>query len=387
MKQRIRYFDIAKGIGILCVVLGHAAIETMVLFNSNIAKEMVAICFSFHMPLFFLLAGYFIHPERKFQWLKESKQLVFTYILAAVLVVGGATALAALRHTGIREVFEFWLYAATYGSGDVSGNTLWVVQGRIGAIWFLLAMFWARLLIHAFARLPYTGMWVVLAFVVGWESSKFVTLPWSIQPGLCATVFLYIGYQAKQHDVLGALKRSPWLWIVAALFWIAAIHWFTGFSMAMNNYGMYPVLAAVGAIAGTVCVVGISQAIDHASWLKSWLGTWLTKAGQASLAILCVHLVEDDVLPWTQIFTAINARIAGFPFVIIAFALHLAIDLPGAWLLYHIPGINGWFYPMRAKGRATMPHKNTPAHELHEEPMSDGRPAQELPTVIGGDQQ
>lgn len=87
--QRIRFFDMAKGVGILCVVLGHAAIESIFVEPSNTAQWAMATCFSFHMPLFFLVAGYFMHPERDFQWRKEGKQLVLTYAITACLVVAG----------------------------------------------------------------------------------------------------------------------------------------------------------------------------------------------------------------------------------------------------------------------------------------------------------
>ena len=85
--QRIRFFDMAKGIGILCVVLGHAAIESIFVEPSNTAQWAMATCFSFHMPLFFLIAGYFMHPERDFQWRKEGKQLVLTVMCRDIVDV------------------------------------------------------------------------------------------------------------------------------------------------------------------------------------------------------------------------------------------------------------------------------------------------------------
>ena len=59
--QRIRFFDIAKGIAILAVILGHSAIEANVFIPHHTAQLVVAVCFSFHMPLFFILSGYFMH--------------------------------------------------------------------------------------------------------------------------------------------------------------------------------------------------------------------------------------------------------------------------------------------------------------------------------------
>ncbi len=379
-EQRIRFFDMAKGIGILGVVLAHAANESIFVQPSNTAQWAMATCFSFHMPLFFLIAGYFMHPERDFQWRKEGKQLVLTYAITACLVVAGAGVMAKLRHLNVRDMVRFWAdaawygsgdvsanmltYAITaclvvagagvmaklrhlnvrdmvrfwadaawYGSGDVSANTMWEVQGRIGAIWFLLAMFWARLLMHIFARMPYTGCWVAGSFVMGWVSSRSVWLPWSFQSGMCAVAFVYLGVLAKRYDVLGRVRRYPWIWAVAVALWALAIWKFTGFSMAMNNYGVHPVMAAVGSIAGTLCIIGLCQLLDHVQWI----GAVLSRAGQATLAILCAHLIEDDVLPWGEWLVTLHAKTIGIPLVAVAFCAHLVIDLLGAWALYYVP--------------------------------------------------
>lgn len=192
--KRIRFFDIAKGIAILAVILGHSAIEANLFMPHRTAQIIVSICFSFHMPLFFILSGYFMHPERKFRWAKESKQLLCTYAVTALCVLIGVTCVATLNHESRVLALRQWSMAALYGSGDVSDLTLWPVDFRIGAIWFLLALFWARLLLHFFAKLPYTFIWVIACFLVGYSSSRYVWLPWSIQAGMCAVAFLYLGY-------------------------------------------------------------------------------------------------------------------------------------------------------------------------------------------------
>lgn len=349
--QRIRYFDIAKGIGIICVVLGHADIESLLIAPSRLASWSIATCFSFHMPLFFIIAGYFMHPDRNFRWRKEARQLVLTYALTATAVVLGIGVYAMVRHGDPQNAWDAmrsWAQAAWYGSGDVSDKTLWQVEGRIGAIWFLLAMFWARLLMHAFARLPYTPLWVASSFVAGYSMSRYVWLPWSIQSGMCAVAFVYVGVLAREYNVLDLFKKRPWLWAVAALVWFAGIKWYSLFSLAMNDYGTHPVLAVGANLAGTACVVGISMLLDKVPVI----GTWLRRAGNATLAILCVHLLEEDVIPWMGIFPRIHEMFPNVPLILIAFPVHMALDLFMAWVLYHIPVINVWFYPaLAAKNR------------------------------------
>lgn len=81
--QRIRFFDIAKGIAILAVILGHSAIETNLFAPHRTAQVVLSICFSFHMPLFY--------PVRVFH---ASRQTI-------PLDEGSKTAAAHLRGDGI----------------------------------------------------------------------------------------------------------------------------------------------------------------------------------------------------------------------------------------------------------------------------------------------
>ena len=59
MSKRIEYLDIARGIGILLVVLGHNDFEAI----SLVIHQVI---YSFHIPLFFFLSGYFIHTSISF---------------------------------------------------------------------------------------------------------------------------------------------------------------------------------------------------------------------------------------------------------------------------------------------------------------------------------
>jgi polysaccharide biosynthesis protein PslL len=59
MSKRIEYLDIARGIGILLVVLGHNDFEAISLFIHQVI-------YSFHIPLFFFLSGYFINTSIRF---------------------------------------------------------------------------------------------------------------------------------------------------------------------------------------------------------------------------------------------------------------------------------------------------------------------------------
>ncbi|WP_270224197.1 acyltransferase family protein [Lactiplantibacillus pentosus] len=51
MAKRIEWIDIAKGIAILAVVVGH----TLGPYNGQLFGSLI---FAFHMPIFFMLSGY-----------------------------------------------------------------------------------------------------------------------------------------------------------------------------------------------------------------------------------------------------------------------------------------------------------------------------------------
>ncbi|GAA0640023.1 acyltransferase family protein [Bifidobacterium pullorum] len=349
--KRVRYFDIAKGIAILCVVLGHSALIARGWVPSRLADWLTSFCFSFHMPLFFLLSGYFMHPGRAFRWRRESTELLLTYAITACAVVAGGAMFSALLDVELQpeaglRVAKSWAEAAFYGAGDVSPLTLWPVENRIGAVWFLLALFWAHLLLHWCWRFRMPMIPVVACFVIGYVSSRMVWLPWSIQAGMCAVLFLYIGQLAREHRVLDWLDSHRWMWLMSAVLWVADIIWARGLSMAINQYGPHPALAVVGSLAGTICIIGLSRLVDtHVDAL----GRVLSLAGRTSLAILCVHLVEDDVFPWGRVLAVLQSWNAWVPMTISFFLIRLALDVACAAVLYRIPVVNRWFYPQLSR--------------------------------------
>ena len=77
-KNRLAFIDIAKGIGILTVVLGH------------ILSKSQGLCwfiYSFHMPLFLIMSGFFEKEQDNFKTylLKTTKRLYLPYLAYVVL--------------------------------------------------------------------------------------------------------------------------------------------------------------------------------------------------------------------------------------------------------------------------------------------------------------
>lgn len=361
MNSRIRYFDSAKGIAILCVILGHS----ILIVNNKpeagtIAAFLYHFCFSFHMPLFFILSGYFMHLDRKFNWKKESVELLATYSITSVSIITLNTLIAAITRQDPLLIMKYWTLTALFGAGAPTPHSISTSVGSIGAIWFLLALFWAHLFLHLISSSKLMPLWVILAFIIGYASADYFWLPGSIQAGMTAALFVYIGYIARKIHILALLLAHWYLWAVPGFGWGIFIWRFSGFSMAVNQYGQEPPLAFIGALCGVTCIIGICIFIDNHLIQMS---TALSKVGKYTLPILCVHLLEDNTTPWFRVIPLVegitNGR--GVPYVI--FIVRLLLDAFLVWSLYHVPKINTVFFPSLMKQQDT----SSPVQKLNED--------------------
>lgn len=215
--KRLAYMDISKGIGILCVILGHMGI-------TSVNK----IVFSFHMPLFFVISGYFLSDKMspKEVLIKRSKQLLkpYSYTCMVVILLCGLKALLKLalgKGTLQGFVIEIgkWIYAALYGAGTLHETPIEILP--IGAIWFLLALICGSYLTQ-YARQKNTPIaWIIGIACAGYFTSKVFWFPWSIQAAMTATVFIYLGSWLKNNNLLEKCSRS--LYVVSLVIWINEI--------------------------------------------------------------------------------------------------------------------------------------------------------------------
>ena len=78
-KNRIDYFDIAKGMGMILVIIGHMPLKNRYLIN---------FIYSFHMPLFFIISGYFFKYRENKECIKNIfKKLILPYFITCILII------------------------------------------------------------------------------------------------------------------------------------------------------------------------------------------------------------------------------------------------------------------------------------------------------------
>lgn len=285
-------FDVAKGIGILSVIVGHGSANPVPLRT---------FIYSFHMPLFFIISGFFMKPTQTLTWdfvKKQMKSLLLPYAISCVLVIVGAFLYWVLQGDSEMAIQSATAYLKGsllgMGEGSVDAPLIPIISVfyyEIGAVWFLWGLFWAKLLLAALNKVRGKLFWLLAIWCCSIASTYWYYLPLSIQAGCCAALFLYIGQLIREKGILqrGALALPTW--IMLAVFALA--NWLYGdtiYSVAAV-YGT-PILNILGSTAATLVIIKAAQLIIHR--FPRVLAP-LDYIGQMTLALLCMHLLVRDI--------------------------------------------------------------------------------------------
>ena len=290
MKERVRYFDIAKGVAIFCIIAGH--------MRNTIINNFV---FTFHVPIFFLISGYFLKSNRPFKEFvtKKYNQLIRPYIITCICVIVGVSLSNIIRTHSLEHLVQdvkTWFIASLYGSGTIEYSSPFYMK-QIGAIWFLLASFTAVVIVRYFIEYKHGWLGVVVLAYVGYKTGQMVWLPLSIQAGMTAAVFVYLGWLSNKYKLFE--HPAPHMWISgAAIIWLFGIL-FCGKLYVVRNHFENGLFDIVVAVAGSYLVIVICQIIDKQT---KYLANLLEFYGKNTLTILCMHEVEILTISWKWVW-------------------------------------------------------------------------------------
>lgn len=275
--------DLLKGLGILVMMIGHMP------FSEGMVRHVI---YSFHMPLFFLVAGYFFNEKISVRSVACGglKRLILPYLFVQFLLVlwGGVMWLAK------NDSMMFYRFLCEF---VWSSEGVWHAQwGNIqtGAVWFLLALFWARLfycIIAKYCKYSFIVCCVISVMVcMLYQQFKFLSfVPTFILQGLSALIFLACGHKYKQLK----FNFKPYMVFIEILLWYISVYACT-IDMYSCYYVMYP-LAIVGACSGTLVLYRMLQLLakkcEEVNY-RSPLLHCLKWMGMNSLLILLVHHFE-----------------------------------------------------------------------------------------------
>ncbi len=267
-KKRLEWLDVAKAIGVYLVILGH-----LVIFNYHTFRFI----FAFHMPLFFVVAGYVSGKGSSFKsflgkccrhyLLPYGIVLLLGLVQCLILPIGGRNMASFLQADSLEKAFY-------YGHPCYS---------FFGSAWFLLAMFWAQLMFFGMKtagkklkKYVVVLLWILLVFLALFAKDifsfipHFERLPLKLDSALMATVFLGIGSLLKKTGIWEKCK-----WYVSLLFviaggivtWLFGCRWNYYVNLCDCDYAKeYNYIIA--AVAGCIMVFGLGQLLKKSKVLQ-----------------------------------------------------------------------------------------------------------------------
>lgn len=296
MGQRIEYIDVMKGMAILLVVIGHYLLWT---------PWIPTIIWSFHMPLFVFLNGFFFTPNEPTRIIKKGFKVYMApyFIVWFCLVFIDTTASVVSDNTawgGVKRIIS-GLY------GLASNNTLnrpSFVE-KIGAIWFLRALFVGNIMMSVVIRY-FNKKWIqvtlifVSLLVAVWQTSVYCS-PLRLNYGCGFLIWLYLGYifNLNYKQASDFIEGRMGI-ILCFVFWVLTV-------ILEGKYGIYSIPSVsfplygfeiVGGFCGIMIIMTLSKyIIGHIDWLRG-LFSYL---GRISLWVLCVHSVSLEITSYLQI--------------------------------------------------------------------------------------
>ena len=172
MKERIHWIDIAKGIAIICVFLGHT-ITTEGVLSSFI--------YLFHMPLFFMLSGYCFSAKRDFgpfvlNKLKTVVLPIFTIGLTGAVLV--ALAGVFIQHQSVDWKWIFLNPIVQYKEHSL--------------LWYLASLFVAIIIFYVIVKLTKDKPVPIILISLGLGIISYAIISFIINRKMFMVVFNYV---------------------------------------------------------------------------------------------------------------------------------------------------------------------------------------------------
>lgn len=295
VKNRILWVDIAKAFAILSVPISHCL---------PLDTTLRAMIFSIHMPLFFILSGFTTKLATDWKTVGKRLKKSFLYLLIptfAVLTVFAFT--EALKFGGIHlfpgkmlwTFREFFIMKYPYGLYNAS------------AVWFLVALFWAKLfmdIINVTIKTEKNGLIFFIFGVLGMCMGIFAFRPpFFIDLGLVATMFIEVGILWRKHEKLINKFRIPLL-IAAGTFWFSRVMRGDYIEMWTRFYSGYEI-SIIEAIAGAFLVGNVAMmledALKKAGKVQKEAINALVTIGKHTMLLYMIHCLDTSIFNFWQV--------------------------------------------------------------------------------------
>lgn len=268
--QKIDWINTLKSIGIISVVLGH------------IASPIGAFIFSWHMPLFFIMAGFFIKvdiPIKKFI-LKDFHRLMIPYFLFSFIGLGIDIIKRVVLH---REELNYFneIKGILY---DMDMNGLIHHYGFV--LWFLPTLFFARIMIVFLQQKIKNLFYNFIIIFILFNISFYIELPFALDNAFNAIIWVFIGFVFYNF-----FKDNKFLFIVPLLgFTIFILFGMPNLDIAIKSYSNI-FQNILWSISITYILIIISQKIIYPKNISYLFNLW----GENTMLIFITHVYTNNI--------------------------------------------------------------------------------------------
>lgn len=282
-------FDMMKGIGIMLVIIGHLG---------HGFGWLIPAIYTFHMPLFFILSGYFYKEKKVTELLyRDFRSLLVPYLLVTAITVTYGIVIGIWKHAP--EKVLYWVNSFLNAGIKDSG---------IGPLWFLLAMFWCRffynLLYKVVKRIP--GLTILYIIIISY--TLFVIISYThcdIQSintqcfinGIHAMFYFSLGHLANILRTKVQIPSNYYLLFMTVMTVTGVICIILCMGTSdMSTFRQHIVYNVIASISGALLLYSLCNNI------KALSGRFISWYGRLSLVVFCIHTVMYRILPIDKIF-------------------------------------------------------------------------------------
>jgi fucose 4-O-acetylase-like acetyltransferase len=249
--QREKWSDIARGIGILLVILGH--IPSM---YPHIIREVI---YSFHMPLFFILSGYWFSDKRKktseFIIYKFKKILVPYFLFNFLFLISGFI----LNDFNTNIIIEMLKNIFYTGNG-------------ISITWFFVCLYNVEVIFYLLHKITTPGIFYICTSTLcisGFILAHFdIFLPFKAVTALCMLLYYWFGYFLRHQSIKSVpiANNTTMTLVVLAAGYLGSFL----FGYVRNQYiqevstDWYPIIvvSVITSLTGSLITISIARSIE-----------------------------------------------------------------------------------------------------------------------------
>ena len=298
MRTRDVLIDVLKGIGILFMLSAH-----------SLGGYVHSFAYSFHMPLFFIVSGYFYRSKGLKCCISDgfnrllAPSLYTCLLMLVISIVEDFCGLEGVKSPS--QVMDMLVYA---NGSSANYTKIWGNFACIGSLWFLGCLFWAKIIyeiLHYLADFRHIALLCFFLSVIAVIIGQYMVLPYSFLQGITVLPFLCIGECIKKVDTK-QLKTEYFVF-----FFLLVVGWlFSTFYDVLNiaafKWKWFVIPNILFASAG----VGVMYYLSRFIAKKPFVSKILAFIGEYSILFVCFPVIESYFIPLKQIVPSTSYQMA-----------------------------------------------------------------------------